>query len=104
MQGTIIQINVSQGGLPKRPIAQARIGAIGLEGDAQAHPQIHGGPRKAVLLIANRSELTQFINVPRVKVVPSTAATADLYALVYAALRRKGHPIPTNDQIGRAHV
>jgi predicted nucleic acid-binding protein len=46
---------------------------------------------------ANRSELTQFINVPRVKVVPSTAATADLYALVYAALRRKGQPIPTND-------
>lgn len=46
---------------------------------------------------ANRSELTQFINVQRVKVVPSTAATADLYALVYAALRRKGRPIPTND-------
>ncbi|MCX7144093.1 MAG: type II toxin-antitoxin system VapC family toxin [Proteobacteria bacterium] len=46
---------------------------------------------------ANRSELTQFINVPRVKVVACTAATADLYALVYAALRRKGQPIPTND-------
>lgn len=45
----------------------------------------------------NRSELSQFITVPRVKVVPSTAATADLYALVYAALRRKGQPIPTND-------
>lgn len=46
---------------------------------------------------ANRSELSQFINTPRVKVVSSTAATADLYALVYAALRRKGQPIPTND-------
>ncbi|CAG0940059.1 Ribonuclease VapC4 [Gallionellaceae bacterium] len=46
---------------------------------------------------ANRSELSQFINTPRVKVVPGTAATADLYALVYAALRRKGQPIPTND-------
>ncbi|MFZ4537482.1 type II toxin-antitoxin system VapC family toxin [Propionivibrio sp.] len=46
---------------------------------------------------ANRSELTKFLNVPRVKVVPGTAATADLYALVYAALRRKGQPIPTND-------
>ena len=52
MPGTIIQINVSQGGLPKRAIAQGRIGPEGLEGDAQAHPQIHGGPRKAVLLIA----------------------------------------------------
>lgn len=29
--------------------------------------------------------------------MPSTAATADLYALVYAVLRRKGQPIPTND-------
>lgn len=45
----------------------------------------------------NRSELTQFFSVPRVKLVPVTAATADLYALVYAALRRKGRPIPTND-------
>jgi len=46
---------------------------------------------------ANRGELTQFISTPRVKVVPGTAATADLYALIYAALRRKGQPIPTND-------
>ena len=45
----------------------------------------------------NRSELTKFLNVPRVKVVASTAATADLYALVYAALRRRGKPVPTND-------
>lgn len=45
----------------------------------------------------NRSELTQFLNTPRVKVVSSTIATADLYALVYATLRRKGQPIPTND-------
>jgi len=46
---------------------------------------------------ANRSELTKFLSVPRVKVVASTAATADLYALLYGALRVKGKPIPTND-------
>ncbi len=51
------------------------------------------GQRESV----NRGELTQFINTPRVKFVPVTAATADLYALVYATLRRKGQPIPTND-------
>lgn len=45
----------------------------------------------------NRSELTQFINTARVKVVAGTSATADLYALVHAALRRKGQPIPSND-------
>ncbi|MDD5029737.1 MAG: type II toxin-antitoxin system VapC family toxin [Rhodoferax sp.] len=46
---------------------------------------------------ANRGELAQFIQSPRVQVVASTAATADFYALVFAALRRKGQPIPSND-------
>jgi len=49
---TIIQINVSLGGLPKRPIASGTITPLGLAGDACAHPQIHGGPLQAVLLIA----------------------------------------------------
>ena len=45
----------------------------------------------------NRSELTLLLNIPRVKVVFSTTATAGLYALIYAALRRKGQSNPTND-------
>jgi len=52
MTGTIIQINVSLGGVPKRAIAEGVIGPLGVAGDAHAHPQIHGGPRKAILLIA----------------------------------------------------
>ena len=52
MTGTIVQVNVSFGGLPKRAIAAGTITALGLEGDAWAHPQIHGGLRQAVLLIA----------------------------------------------------
>ncbi|MBI2799428.1 MAG: type II toxin-antitoxin system VapC family toxin [Gammaproteobacteria bacterium] len=46
---------------------------------------------------ANRVELTRFLDSPRVKQVPCGPATADLYALIYAALRRQGRPIPTND-------
>lgn len=46
---------------------------------------------------ANREELASFLASPRVRVVPVTTASADLYALVYAALRRKGAPIPSND-------
>jgi len=46
---------------------------------------------------ANRGELTLFLNSPRVKLVPCGAATADFYALVYAARRRQGQPMPTND-------
>jgi MOSC domain-containing protein YiiM len=50
--GTIVQINVSPGGIPKRAVASAIITPQGLAGDAWAHPQIHGGPRQTVLLIA----------------------------------------------------
>jgi predicted nucleic acid-binding protein len=45
----------------------------------------------------NRAELSQFIGSPRVRVVACAETTADNYALVYVALRRKGRPVPTND-------
>lgn len=53
MQGTILQVNVSLGGLPKRAISEGFITPAGIRGDRQAHPSIHGGPRKAILLIAS---------------------------------------------------
>ena len=52
MTGTIVQVNISPGGLPKRSIAAGMVTSLGIEGDSWAHPQIHGGPRQAVLLIA----------------------------------------------------
>jgi len=52
MQGTIVQVNISPGGLPKRAISGGFIASLGIEGDRQAHPGIHGGPRQAILLIA----------------------------------------------------
>ncbi len=45
----------------------------------------------------NRAELARFVESPRLELLPITAETADSYALVYAALRHKGQPIPTND-------
>jgi|SRR5581483_1887946 len=51
MTGEIIQINVSPGGIPKRAVSQAQITAYGIEGDSWAHPRIHGGPDKAILLM-----------------------------------------------------
>jgi predicted nucleic acid-binding protein len=45
----------------------------------------------------NREELSRFLESPRVRVMPVTTRTADSYAMVYAGLRRKGTPIPTND-------
>src|SRR5262245_58508741 len=52
MQGTIVQVNVSSGGLPKRSVSEGLITPLGLQGDLHAHANIHGGPRKAILLIA----------------------------------------------------
>lgn len=51
------------------------------------------GTREAL----NRAELARFLESPRVSILNLTAGTADSYALVYAGLRRKGQPIPTND-------
>jgi MOSC domain-containing protein YiiM len=50
--GTILQVNISHGGLPKRPIDEGLITPLGIEGDFHAHPGVHGGPRQAILIIA----------------------------------------------------
>lgn len=41
--------------------------------------------------------LTELLNQPGVRTVHSTDGTAHHYAAIYAQLRRKGTPIPTND-------
>lgn len=46
---------------------------------------------------SNRKELSAFLDSPRVQVLAASLTTADFYARVYAVLRRKGKPIPTND-------
>ena len=50
MAATIHQLSVSPGGVPKLPIDEGEVTELGLEGDAQAHPDIHGGPRRALCL------------------------------------------------------
>ena len=51
MTGSVLQINVSRGGVLKQAIAEGQVTALGIDGDGHAHPDIHGGPRQAVLLI-----------------------------------------------------
>ena len=48
MTGSVIQINVSPGGIPKRPIQEALVTPEGIRGDRWSHPDIHGGPNQAV--------------------------------------------------------
>jgi MOSC domain-containing protein YiiM len=52
MQGAVVQVSISPGGLPKRAIPEGYITPLGIEGDLHAHPAIHGGPMKAILIIA----------------------------------------------------
>ena len=51
MEGSIVQVNISQGGLPKRAIDEGWITPLGIEGDLHAHPGIHGGPLQAILIV-----------------------------------------------------
>jgi MOSC domain-containing protein YiiM len=51
LAGSILQINVSRGGVPKRAIAEGQVTPLGIAGDGHAHPEIHGGPQRALLLI-----------------------------------------------------
>ena len=51
MTGTVAQINISRGGVPKYPIPEGLVTPLGIEGDLCAHPRFHGGPLQALLLI-----------------------------------------------------
>jgi MOSC domain-containing protein YiiM len=50
MTGVILQINVSNGGVPKRPIDVGTVWEEGLRGDRQADLRAHGGLNRAVCL------------------------------------------------------
>jgi len=50
MTGTVVQVNISRGGIPKHPIGSAVVTERGIEGDAWRRP-FHGGKRQAILLI-----------------------------------------------------
>lgn len=50
MSGRVVQVSVSPGGVPKKPVEEARIGTLGLEGDAHRDSEHHGGLDRAVCL------------------------------------------------------
>lgn len=50
--GTVHQIGISRGGVPKLAVSEAWANPLGLEGDGHFHPQFHGGPSKALLLVS----------------------------------------------------
>ena len=52
----------------------------------------------------NRREFDDLLRSPYVSFLPVTLVTADRFARIATALRRKGRPIPTNDVWIAAHA
>ena len=50
--GRVVQINVSKGGVPKRPVPAAQVTRGGVAGDRQRDLRYHGGPERAVSCFA----------------------------------------------------
>lgn len=45
----------------------------------------------------NRREIAEFLHTPRVRMLSIDGETAEHYAALFAAQRRAGRPVPTND-------
>ena len=50
MNGTVLQVSVSRGGIPKRAIPSGELTEAGVTGDGWRY-QFHGGKKKAILLV-----------------------------------------------------
>lgn len=46
------QINISDGGVPKLPVLEAKLTEQGLDGDRQRNLKVHGGPDRAVCVFS----------------------------------------------------
>ena len=68
MKGTLVQVNVSRGGMPKLPVLQAHVGAAGVDGDRQLNKKYHGGPDRAICLFS--TELYDRLRSFQIDLVP----------------------------------
>lgn len=50
MQAVLVQLNTSNGGMPKRPVPSALVTKDGVAGDWQKNRKYHGGPDRAVCI------------------------------------------------------
>ena len=114
MTGTIVQISISRGGIPKYAVPNAVLTPLGLEGDAHANSTIHGGPRQAVLLMTAETiaELTgrgypvfhgamgenlTVAGMDETEICPRPCSAQDIYGVelkreVYDSLVKAGDP------------
>jgi len=70
VSGRVVQVGVSPGGVPKRPVPSARVTVDGLEGDRHRDREHHGGPERAVCVYA--MELIEALRAEGHPVAPGT--------------------------------
>jgi predicted nucleic acid-binding protein len=59
--------------------------------------ELYAGFRQGRRETANREQLHEFLNSPRVKLADIGRETSERYAEIFTYLRGQGTPIPTND-------
>lgn len=85
MTGSIASLNISSGGVPKLPVPNAEIVFAGLVGDRQRNLKVHGGPDRAVCLLAQ--EIIDELAAQGHPIRPgSTGENLTIAGLVWAAL------------------
>jgi MOSC domain-containing protein YiiM len=55
MTGGVVQVSISPGGVPNHAIERGDVTFDGIAGDGWRHPQFHGIPKRAILLIASEA-------------------------------------------------
>ena len=66
--------------------------------------EIISGFRNGTRFEENRQKLESFVMNPYVSILDVTVTTADRFGRIFAQLRRRGTPIPTNDIWIAAHA
>ena len=68
---TVVQVSVSNGGVPKLPVAEALVGPLGITTDAVRYTKVHGGPERAVCLFS--LEVIEALRAEGHPIAPGTA-------------------------------
>lgn len=86
ISGVLHAINVSDGGVPKRPLPWAHVQVDGIEGDRQDDRRYHGGPDRAVCLYS--FELIEALQGEGHPIVPgSIGENLTLHGIDWTAVR-----------------
>lgn len=99
MNGSLVQVNSSSGGLPKTPLASATVTATGLGDDVQKSRKHHGAPFQALCLFS-AEVVDEFASDGHPISYGSAGENLTLRGIDWAALRSGLH-VTVGDVVGR---